>query len=162
MVVDSTSKSSDANFDADASGFSQRNQPKPLEFQLAQQQIYDDLLEAVRKLPPVEALADFEVLFFGHSSAQDTDVSPFLYRILFADDEAEFRNTLKRACYILVNNWDLGRHGEMVHALLALFSQPSLKKTTFSPSIKRLRQWLLNFAQSQDFEELKLFASHRL
>ena len=141
---------------------SQRNQDRLLEFQLAQQQIYDDLLDAVRKLPPVEALAEFESLFFGHSGTQDAEVSPFLYRILFADDEVEFRNTLKRACYILVNNWDLARHGNMVHALLALFTQPALKKTTFSPSIKRLRQWLLAFADSQDFEELQLFATQRV
>ena len=133
-----------------------------LEFYLAQQQIYEDLLEAVRKLPPVEALAEFEAIFFGHSSTLDAEVSPFLYKILFADQEVEFRNTLKRACYILVNNWDLSRQGEMVHALLELFKQPSLTKSTYSPSLRRLRQWLLNFANSQDFEELTLFANQRL
>ena len=171
MVVDSTSRNSDNVWDADepsgARAATQRTgsnavQSKPLEFQLAQQQIYDDLLEAVRKLPPVEALAEFEALFFGHSGTQDTDVSPFLYRILFADDEVEFRNTLKRSCYILINNWDLARHGNMVHALMALFSQPSLKKTTFSPSIRRLRQWLVAFSESQDFKELQLFATQRV
>lgn len=138
------------------------NSEKSLEFHIAQQKIYDDLLDAVRNLPPVEALADFEALFFGYSSAQDSEVSPFLYQILFANDETEFRNTLKRACYILVNNWDLGRHSHMVHAMLSLFSQPALKKKTFSPSIKRLRQWLVSFTESQDFEELRLFATQRL
>lgn len=157
MVVDRTSKNSDQN-----SGLDQRDQTKALEFHLAQQQIYDELLDSVRHLPPVEALADFEALFFGSNSSQDADVSPFLYRILFADDEQEFRNTLKRACYILVNNWDLGREGNMVHALLSLFTQPALNKTTFSPSLKRLRQWLRNFAQSQDFEDLQLFANQRV
>ena len=134
----------------------------PLEFYLAQQQIYDDLLEAVRKLPPVEALAEFEGIFFGHSNSLDADVTPFLYKILFADNETEFRNTLKRACYIFVNNWDLTRQGDMVQTLLSLFEQPSLKKTTHSPSLKRLRQWLLNFASSDDFDQLKLFATQRV
>lgn len=156
MVVDRTPTNSEAN-----AGFDPTQRKKPLEFHLAQQQIYDELLDAVRHAPPVEALAEFESLFFGNTGSQDADVSPFLYRILFADDEAEFRNTLKRACYILVNNWDLSRHSDMVHALLALFKQPSLTKTTFSPSLKRLRQWLLSFAQSQDFEELTLFATQR-
>lgn len=132
------------------------------EFYMAQQQIYDDLLEAVRKLPPVEALAEFESIFFGHSNSLDADVSPFLYKILFADDEAEFRNTLKRACYIYVNNWDLAREGDMLHMLLGLFKQPSLSKTTLSPSLKRLRQWLLNFSESKDFEDLELFAAQRM
>ncbi len=157
MVVDRTSKSSDQD-----SSLDQRNREKPLEFHIAQQQIYDDLLEAVRHSPPVEALAHFEALFFGSSRSQDADVSPFLYRILFADDEQEFCNTLKRACYILVNNWDLARDGNTVHALLSLFQQSSLRRATFSPSLKRLRQWLLNFAESQDFEDLRLFASQRL
>lgn len=133
----------------------------PLEFYIAQQQIYDDLLEVVRKLPADEALAEFEAIFFGHSNTLDADVSPFLYKILFADSEAEFRNTLKRACYIFVNNWDLSRQGDMLHALLALFQQSSLNKSTLSPSLKRLRKWLTNFANSQDFEELQLFATQR-
>ncbi|MGB3298157.1 MAG: hypothetical protein WBA76_07795 [Phormidesmis sp.] len=133
----------------------------PLEFYIAQQQIYDDLLEAVRQLPADEALSEFEAIFFNHSNTLDADVSPFLYTILFADDEAEFRNTLKRACYIFVNNWDLSRQGEMLHALLALFQRPSLNKSTLSPSLKRLRQWLISFANSQDFEELQLFATQR-
>ena len=134
----------------------------PMEFYVAQQQIYDDLLEAVRKSPPAEALAEFESIFFGHTNSLDADVSPFLYKILFADDEAEFLNTLKRSCYIFVNNWDLSRQGEMLHTLLGLFKQPSLNKSTLSPSLKRLRQWLQNFAASKDFEELQLFATQRI
>ena len=134
----------------------------PTEFYIAQQQIYDDLLEAVRKSPPAEALAEFESIFFGHSNSLDADVSPFLYKILFSDNEAEFVNTLKRSCYIFVNNWDLARQGDMLHTLLELFKQPSLDKSTLSPSLKRLRQWLRNFAQSKDFEELQLFATQRI
>ena len=133
----------------------------PLEFYIAQQQIYDDLLEAVRKLPADEALAEFEAVFFGHSRSLNVDASSFLYRVLFADDEAEFRNTLKRACYIFVNNWDLARQGDGLCTLLSLFQQPSLTKNTLSPSLGRLRKWLRNFADSQDFEVLQLFASQR-
>ena len=85
---------------------------QPSDFYLSQQQLYEDLLDAVRNLPPVEALSEFESTFFGHSASLDADVSPFLYKVLFADDELAFRNTLKRACYIYVNNWDLTRHGK--------------------------------------------------
>lgn len=143
------------------SGSEKISQDVPLEFYLAQQQIYDDLLEAVRTLPAVEALAKFESIFFSHSNSPEADISPFLYKILFADDETEFRNTLKRACYIVINNWDLARQGDMLHMLLALFRQPHLTKSTLSPSLKRLRQWLCNFANSKDFEELELFATQR-
>ena len=99
MVVNGAFQNSQAdNFTAQAD--STASETMPIEFYLAQQQIYDDLLEAVRTLPAVEALAEFEATFFGPSNSLDADVSPFLYRILFADNEAEFRNTLKRACYI--------------------------------------------------------------
>ncbi|PZO52014.1 MAG: hypothetical protein DCF15_14265 [Phormidesmis priestleyi] len=140
----------------------QGDRSTPPAFYMAQQQLYDDLLEAVRKYSPVQALAEFEDTFFGYTHTADTDVSPFIGKILFADDEAEFRNTLKRACYIFVNNWDLARQGEMVHELLALFQHPSLEKPTPLPSLKRLRQWLRDFAKSSDFEELKLFAIQRV
>jgi hypothetical protein len=149
------------DYDGSSSGHQGHQGQMPMEFYVAQQQIYDDLLEAVRKLPPVEALAELEAIFFGHSHSLDADVSPFLYKILFADDEVEFRNTLKRSCYIFVNNWDLARQGDMLHMLLDLFRQPSLQKSTHSPSLKRLRKWLCNFAESKDFEELQLFASQR-
>ncbi|PZO14385.1 MAG: hypothetical protein DCF25_14985 [Leptolyngbya foveolarum] len=135
---------------------------KPLAFCLSQQQLYDDLLDAVRKLPPVEALSAFENTFFGHSASLDADVSPFLHKVLFADDEPEFRHTLKRACYIYVNNWDIARHSDMMQRLLDLFEQPSLQKATHSHSLKRLRQWLRGFANSADFEDLKLFAHQRI
>lgn len=135
---------------------------RPDSFYIEQQQLYDSLIESTRKLPPVESLANFEALFFGHSSSADLEVSPFLYTVLFGDDETEFRNTLKRACYILINNWDRSCQSDMVHALLALFDQPVLQKPTLSLSVSRLRQWLTNFAHSQDFEELKLYAAQRI
>jgi len=140
----------------------QEKQDEPASFYLEQQQLYSDLLAATRQMPPVESLAKFEGMFFGHSSSTGLDVSPFLYKILFANDETEFRNTLKRACYILVNNWERSCQSDMVHTLLALFDQSSLKKSTASLSMTRLRQWLLNFALSQDFEELKLYATQRI
>ncbi|MGB3768105.1 MAG: hypothetical protein WA947_16230 [Phormidesmis sp.] len=136
--------------------------PKPLAFYLSQQQLYDDLLDTVRQCPPVEALSEFENTFFGHSTSLDAEASPFLYEVLFANDELAFRNTLKRACYIYINNWDIARHGNMMQMLLDLFEQPSLNRATHSPSLKRLRQWLRNFANSSDFEDLKLFARQRI
>lgn len=130
-------------------------------FHLAQQQIYDDLLDSVRKLTPVEALAEFEAVFFSYSAASSASVALFLDKVLFANDEAEFCNTLKRACYIFINNWDLGRQADMIHALLALFQQPALKGIA-APHDRRLRQWLINFSNSSDFEELRLFTAQRI
>ena len=131
-------------------------------FRLAQQQIYDDLLESVRKRSPVEALAEFETTFFDPSTSPSASVALFSDKVLLADDEAEFRNTLKRSCYIFINNWDLARQGDMLHALLALFQQPTPTKAATSSRQARLSQWLTNFSNSSDFEELKLFAVQRV
>ena len=163
MVANGESQNPSHNFGSSSDvGLDRTGNTKPIEFYMAQQQLYDDLLDAVRKLPPDEALNEFEAAFFGHSASLDADVSPFLYKVLFADDESEFRNTLKRACYIFVNNWDLSRHGNTMQTLLDLFEQPFLHKPTHSPSLKRLRHWLLAFAKSKDFEDLQLFASQRI
>jgi hypothetical protein len=82
-----------------------------------------------------------------------------LQEILFANQEQEFRNTLKRSCYILVNNWEITRNYYYIQQLIYLFSEPILDKPSVLPVIRRLREWLKNFAQSQDFQELKLFAA---
>ncbi len=168
MVVNGAFRDSESD-EGDASA-QKLSQPGPAEaavsqnslaFHLAQQQIYDDLLESVRKLAPAAALAEFEAVFFGRSAASSASVSLFLDKVLFDNNEAEFRNTLRRACYIFINNWDLARQGDMPHALLALFQQSDLKRNA-APDYGRLGQWLVNFSNSSDFEELKLFATQRI
>jgi hypothetical protein len=58
-----------------------------------------------------------------------------------------------------VNNWGTKRHHKPIQDLIQLFSDSSITRHTVSPTLKRLRTWILNFVNSQDFEELKLFAS---
>lgn len=143
--------------------FDQGDRSVPLAFHLVQQQLYDDLIAAVRSRSPVEAITYFEALFFSaDSQTLDPGLSPFVSKVLLADAQAEFCHTLKRACYIFINNWELARQGHLIEPLLSLFQQPSLKEYSSSPSLERLRQWLINFANSQDFAELKLFATQRL
>ncbi|XHX80318.1 MAG: hypothetical protein RBJ76_10430 [Stenomitos frigidus ULC029] len=82
-----------------------------------------------------------------------------LYEIVFSNNEEEFRNTLKRCCYILVNNWDASRNYKPIQDLIQVFTDPSIHRNTASPTLKRLRHWLHSFVQSGDYEELKLFVS---
>ncbi len=125
----------------------------------AQELIYAHLLEIVKTWPPEDVLAEFKNLFILHANALSSNILPALYEIVFANQEQEFRNTLKRSCYILINNWDLGREHESIKKLLTLFSDPILSRKTISPTLKRLRSWLQNFINSSDFQELKLFAA---
>jgi hypothetical protein len=132
---------------------SQRNIPR------AQQAIYDHLLSAVQTCPPEDVLSEFKHLFIHHVNTASSELLPALYEIVFANNEQEFRHTLKRSCYILINNWDLNRNHQSIQDLVRLFSDGIIYRHTEAPILKRLRGWLKNFVNSKDFEELRLFAS---
>lgn len=127
--------------------------------QYSQELIYGFLLEIVKKWPPEEVLLEFKRLFIYHVDSVSSDAMQSLYEIVFSNNEEEFRNTLKRCCYILVNNWDASRNYKPIQELVQTFSDASINRNTASPTLKRLRQWVENFIRSKDFEELKLFVS---
>ncbi|MFM7529827.1 MAG: hypothetical protein ACKO63_15310 [Nodosilinea sp.] len=133
--------------------------PPDMNLAQAQRVVYDFLLDIVKVWPPEDVLEEFRHLFVHHSESVSSQTIPALHLILFANDEVEFRNTLKRCCYILVNNWELARQFEPIQALVGLFDDPLLRRRTLSPTLKRLRKWLCNFVESQDFQDLKLFAA---
>jgi hypothetical protein len=125
----------------------------------AQETIYSFLLEIVKTWSPEDVLTEFKHLFISHTETTSSNVLPALYEIVFSNQEAEFRNTIKRCCYILINNWDITRNHKSIQQLIQLFSDVVVDKHTMSPNLKRLRTWLKNFLGSQDFQELKLFAT---
>lgn len=127
--------------------------------QQSQDTIYRFLLEIVRKWPPEEVLLEFKRLFIYHVDSVSSDVLQAVYDIVFANNEEDFRNTLKRCCYILVNNWDASRNYKPIKELIQLFVDPTIGRYTASPTLKRLRHWIDNFVKGQDYTELKLFAS---
>lgn len=124
----------------------------------AQEYIYSYLLEAVRHWPTADVLAEFRQLFIDHSNTTSPNGLSALQIILLANNEPEFRNTLKRCCYILINNWEVSRQHDAVQKLIKLFKSPCIYRRSLSPTLKRLRQWLINFIDSPDYRELELFA----
>ena len=127
--------------------------------QQAQDAIYSFLLEIVKKWPPEEVLLEFKRLFIHHVDSVNSDAMQALYEVVFSNNEEEFRNTLKRCCYILVNNWDASRNYKPIQDLIRVFTDPSIHRNTASPTLKRLRLWLNGFVKRGDYEELKLFVS---
>lgn len=125
----------------------------------SQETLYQFLLEIVQCWSPDQVLAEFKHLFIHHTGTISSHTLPHLYEILFSNQEQEFRNTLKRSCYILVNNWEVTRNYQATQQLVQLFADPILYKPTESPTLKRLRTWLRNFIASSDFQDLKLFAA---
>ncbi|MBE7386037.1 MAG: hypothetical protein F6J95_032205 [Leptolyngbya sp. SIO1E4] len=133
-------------------------QPK-LTLQEAQEEIFNFLLSIVRQWPVENVLSQFQHMFFEHGETASSEVSSAIYILLFSNNEQEFHNTLKRSCYILVNNWEVARQYKAIQALVERFDDPILLRHTLSPTIKRLREWMLNFIDSQDYRELQLFAA---
>ncbi|OLP17914.1 hypothetical protein BST81_12715 [Leptolyngbya sp. 'hensonii'] len=127
--------------------------------QQAQEVIYSSLLEIVKHWPPEDVLLEFKNLFIYHANSFSSEVFSAVYEIIFSNNQKEFINTLKRCCYILINNWAITRKQEYITQLIQLFSDPALKQRTQSPTLKRLRIWIAVFLDSHDFQELKLFAA---
>ncbi|HEY9816461.1 MAG TPA: hypothetical protein V6D20_11770, partial [Candidatus Obscuribacterales bacterium] len=95
----------------------------------AQTVIYQFLLDAVKTWPPEEVLAEFRRLFIHQVNTTSSDTVPALYEIVFANQEQEFHHTLKRACYILINNWEIKRQYTYISDLIDLFSDGLIQKT---------------------------------
>jgi hypothetical protein len=127
--------------------------------QQSQEAVYNFLLEIVKKWPPEEVLLEFKRLFIYHVDSISLEAIQAVYDIVFSNNQEDFRNTLKRSCYILINNWDASRNYKPIRELIQLFCDPSFNRHTASPTLKRLRFWINEFVTSQDFEELKLFTS---
>ncbi|MEQ8753976.1 MAG: hypothetical protein RID09_10725 [Coleofasciculus sp. G1-WW12-02] len=141
-----------------------RTQPNPLGFpiQQAQDVIYQFLLDTVRQQPPETVLQEFKLLFIDYNASEgNPEAIKALSEIIFANDEKEFQNTVKRSCYILINNWYILRDFNASQDLISLFSNVQLTRKRLSPTLSRQRTWLLNFINSPDYHELQLFITQQ-
>ncbi len=132
----------------------------------AQNAIFQYLLSIVKIWPSENVLDEFKHLFIRYGDSRKSLDSPIgsdllavMQQLLAANQEKEFKNTLKRSCYILINNWDINRSHDSIKDLIQLFSDSSIRRPSKQPLINRLRRWLQNFVTSADFRELTLFAA---
>ena len=121
--------------------------------------IYKFLLTIVKEWSPEDVLREFKYLFIDQAGSANPEALSALYKIIFEKNEEEFRNTLKRCCYILINNWDASRQHKPIQELIQIFSEQKLSENTFSPSLDCVKGWVQNFLNSKDYEDLKLFVA---
>ena len=131
-----------------------------LNIQILQDKLYYFLLEIVKVSHPKDVLNEFKHLFIEPLEIYETDAYLGIYEIFVGCDEIEFRNTLKRCCYILINNWESRRNHKYIQDLVHLFAEykPQEQITKF-PKLNIFRSWLKNFIKSDDYKGLKLFVS---
>lgn len=129
-----------------------------LDVQAAQEKVYSFFIEMVQNQEPENVLQEFKNLFVDCLDSASSDYELGIYDIFVGSNEPEFRNTLKRTCYILINNWENRRQYKYIQQLIDLFSNYTPKTSlTSSRKIKIFRAWLINFINSKDYQELKLF-----
>lgn len=124
----------------------------------SQEIIYKFLLQNIERNSPEVVLLRFKELFILLNNVDDQDVIQSLYEIIFNKKEEIFKNTFKRACYVLVNNWASSRKYKPINELVHLLGEVKGMPLTSSRSLKCLRGWLANFVNSEDYQELKLIA----
>ncbi|NJN30111.1 MAG: hypothetical protein HC824_06455 [Synechococcales cyanobacterium RM1_1_8] len=123
-----------------------------------QEYIYGFLLQIVKAWEPAAVLREFEQLFIEQAQVTEQDVLKAVHEVVLAGDRQSFFYTLKRCCFILINNWGSSRLYDPIHGLIDLLRSPSTRKFTHSRNLKRLRGWLVEFAESQEYRELEIFA----
>ncbi len=130
-----------------------------INLQIRQEMIYRYLVEIVNKWSPEDVLKEFKRLLIDCLDSGHSDSIPAIHGISFVNNEQEFRNTIKRCCYILVNNWASKRKHKYIQKLIQLFVDCSTNlEPNNSPDLNIPRSWLKTFVISSDYEELKLFA----
>jgi hypothetical protein len=124
----------------------------------AQEILYTCLLSDVKRLEPGQVLEEFKQLFIYQVEVRDALALKAVSTIVRANDRQTFFYTLKRCCFILINNWGSARAYEPIHDLITSINDAAIYQFTYSKSLKRLRAWLINFVKSKEYENIKLFA----
>lgn len=124
----------------------------------AQETIYRFLMELVKQDASNAAMIAFKNLFIEQRTTT-LEVDSALQTLLDSHNEQEFKNLLKRCCYILLNHWIGRRNHQLTQELIQVLSDSRLNLYPLDTRFVQLRNWLNNFIKSQDYEEIKLFVS---
>ncbi|OKH39644.1 hypothetical protein NIES2119_05070 [[Phormidium ambiguum] IAM M-71] len=125
----------------------------------AQDKIWQYFLTLVKSAAPEMVLAEFENLFINPNFSANNEIEKALQTIILYKNEQEFRNTIKRCIYILLNTWIYSRKYQYTQILIEKLSIQHLSYRGSSTFLRGLRSWLINFLKSQDYEEVKVVAS---
>ncbi len=127
---------------------------------LAQAYIYSFFLTLVNEKEPPEVLREFQLLFFKyHATEENSEAVAALAEIIFAKDQEAFLNTIKRCCYILINNWERDRQKEAIKNFVQAFLDEDFEQEPTHEVTNRLYAWLKHFVASKYFAEINIFKS---
>jgi hypothetical protein len=137
-----------------------KSESEEINLQRQQDRIYRFLLTTVQQETPEKSLWEFNRLFIESLRTIKNDDVPETYKIFSTNKEQELHHTIKRCCYILINNWETSNQYKYIPDLLEIFNNYQIENQAFSsPFIYPYRLWLENFINSRDYQDLKIFVN---
>ncbi len=125
-----------------------------------EQQVYEHLLSCVKVEPPTQLLERFRRLFINGVGYPDSEIGLAVEKIVNSKQaEQEFPFFLNRCCHILINSWQTQPQLQWaIPELVALLENMSPGIHTYSRTIRRLRQLLKLFTETDQYLTLRRMA----
>jgi len=126
----------------------------------ARQLLYEHLLDCVRREEPGATIERYRRLFLGVGDYDAPEVRAALEQIVEDPDaQIEFPSAVNRSWYIAINQWQMSPPTRAsVPDLVRLFDDVRPPRATQSRLTRRLRQLLLDFKETEQFQTLQRIA----
>jgi hypothetical protein len=123
----------------------------------SEQIIYEHFLYVVKTEPPEQVLNRFRSIFIEGVNYSDSRIWTTIETAAFEKAaEQNFPSIINRCCYILVNYWQMQPAGATpVANLIGMLANLNDVRMTYSRIVRRLRQLLQLYLQSEDYIKLK-------
>ncbi|WP_373538674.1 hypothetical protein [Chamaesiphon sp.] len=122
-----------------------------------EQVVYEHFLYVVRTESPVRVLERFRTLFIEGVTYSDHRIWTTIEALAFEKTaEQNFPLIINRCCYILVNHWQMQLSGHIpIASLVSMLANLHDVRMTYSRVVRRMRQLLQLYLQSDDYPKLK-------
>jgi hypothetical protein len=122
-----------------------------------EQIIYEHFIHVVRTETPSKVLERFRTLFIEGVNYSDSRILATIETLAFEKTaEQSFPLIINRCCYIIVNYWQMQPSGHVpVATLVGMLENLHDVRMTYSRVVRRLRQLLHIYLQSDDYPKLK-------
>jgi hypothetical protein len=122
-----------------------------------EQIIYEHFIHVVRTETPSQVLERFRILFIEGVNYTDSRIFSTIESLAFEKTaEQIFPLIINRCCYIMVNYWQMQPTGNVpVATLVGMLENLHDVRMTYSRVVRRLRQLLHIYLQSDDYPKLK-------
>jgi hypothetical protein len=122
-----------------------------------EQIIYEHFIHVVRTESPASVLERFRSLFIEGVTYTDSRIWSATESLAFEKiAEQNFPLIINRCCYILVNHWQMQPSGHPnIASLVNMLGNLHDVRMTYSRTVRRLRQLLQVYLQSDDYPKLK-------